>query len=232
MSDFKKNYRVSGSAPFDYRTFDLVRLEISIGQDYSEGPKFKACVEWATKNFSNVVLLLGDTLQRHNIRREHRLSSEEAFAYTKQQGKDWFIRNRSNIPANCQIVYWKEFLSDENYFSTLTQVRDLYHSNGAFRNALNQVILEAAGRKLKRGEDFVWREFKQSSLSYLLEETAGLALAYERFPGVSAYHGSYNDMWGMFIEKNIPGAPVGLNNSHCVRLQTRPKHTKKQKLAA
>ena len=53
---------------------------------------------------------------------------------------------------------------------------------------------------------------------YLIEETAVFALIYRDIPGLSAYPGSFGDLWQMFLDNPPEGPLSGLANAHCLRI--------------
>jgi tRNA-dependent cyclodipeptide synthase len=212
----KKQYRAYGSANFNYRSYDTLRLEISIGPDYSEGEKLKAQVMWAKKNFGRVLVLVCDTLNRHNIAREKGIDYQQAYKEALFLGEAWLFRNQQTI-KDMQIIRWDRVLNDPDYPDALLKVELLYDNNQEFRKSIDSTIAELKRRKIARGEKV--ENFEKFSVPYLLEESAGLAVAYKNYPGVSAYGGSCNDPWLIFMDRDMEGVPAGLINSHCVRLR-------------
>lgn len=115
-----------------------------------------------------------------------------------------------------EIYRWDAWKRSKNYFSDLHKVRTLYNTNAEFRDAIDEAINEIWVRRdisPDRKE-----EFFTLSKDYLLEETAAFSIIYDTFKGVSAYPGSFQEMWKMFIGSDVPGAPEGLKHSHCLRI--------------
>lgn len=48
--------------------------------------------------------------------------------------------------------------------------------------------------------------------------TLGMRGGYTVFPGVSAYPGTFLEMWSMFVDRDVDGAPEGLKNAQCIRI--------------
>ena len=101
-------------------------------------------------------------------------------------------------------------------FSDLHKVRTLYNVNPEFKAAIDEAIDEIWVRKNISEERK--EEFFALSKDYLLEETAAFSIIYNTFKGVSAYPGSFQEMWKMFINQDVPGAPEGLKYAHCLRI--------------
>lgn len=203
-----------------WQGYDTARLEISVGQPYHEGEKFRAAVAWARERFPNVVLLVNDTLQRFNMMFETRLPEAEAERITGRLGDEWMERN-SDATAGCLIVRWNDWKSKPDYPQTHRKTLRLFNTNRRFRAAITNAIAEVWDRRCEEGTPYAPErkdEFFRNSRDYLLEETTILAMAYRTFPGVSVYPGSFLEMWSMFVDVDIAGAPEGLRNAHCVRI--------------
>lgn len=216
----KNHYKVRGRSDFDWHIYDRVRFEVSLDSERHEGAKVEAIAEWLHRHFGHVVILVGDVLHRHNyILNRTCKNMDDAFSHSIRQGREWAIRNGRYFEKGTPIISWKTFLEDPFFFESLQKSRYLYNNNSIFHTNLNDAIQEKWKRMKKREEPLAdWEEFRKISLNYLLEETAGLSIAYKKFPGISAYPGEYNDMWSMFTNGNIQGAPEGIENAQCIRL--------------
>lgn len=196
----------------------VLRLEISVGQPYHEGEKFKCTIEWARHRYQKIIVLVNDSLQRFNYMFEEGLSEKEAHAKSLKEGTDWLSRNMKVISTlpNFEIYRWDAWKRSEDYFDDLKKVLDLYETNIEFQKSINSSIEEIWSRKsiplLRKAEFF------NLSKDYLLEETAAFSVIYKTFKGVSAYPGSFQEMWKMFIGQDVEGAPDGLKYAHCLRI--------------
>jgi len=203
-----------------WQGYDTARLEISVGQPYHEGEKFKATISWAAERFPNVVLLVNDSLQRYNLMFENGLPEESAERISCKQGSEWMRRNYP-VAYGCQAICWNEWKARAEYPETSYKTRNLFDRNERFRTSLTDAISEVWERRSKCHPAYSperKEEFFNLSIDYLLEETAVLAMAYKEFPGVSVYPGSFLEMWSMFVDTAIEDAPEGLKNAHCVRI--------------
>lgn len=227
-------YKVRPRGIRNWRDFDLVRLEISVGQAYHEGEKLSAILQWAQENFSHVHLILGDTTQRYNLMMNG-MDHARALAYAERLGRDWLHRNRNRLAIipNIYIHRWDDWRRSQEFISTFMKVKMLYEKNIDFAAAIKAEISDSFARRMRRNECTEADRDRHAILScqYLLEETAVFALAFRDLPGVSAYPGSFGEMWKMFIDANIPGAPIGLNNAYSMRLSFEPR-TIETKIAA
>jgi len=196
----------------------LLRLEISVGQPYHEGEKFRCTVEWAKHRHSKIVILVNDSLQRFNYMFEEGMSEKEAHHVSTLEGTKWLSRNMNVISSlpDFEIYRWDEWKQGKDYSTDLHKSRELYKNNPEFRNAIDGAISEIWQRK--NLPDHRKNEFFDISRDYLLEETAVFSVIYGALKGVSAYPGSFQEMWAMFLDKDIPDAPEGLKYAHCLRI--------------
>lgn len=222
MSDINiiKPYKIRARGIYEWKRFEAVRMEISVGQEYHEGLKIEAAMDWAKNNFKRIILLIGDAPQRHNMIFDHDFSEEEAFKNSISEGDKWLERNKHLFSKDTEIARWQHFLDDSRYMDTLRQCWALYRGDKKFKTVVQDNIKDTWRRKIAREPEIAAREeeFFQISEKYLLEETAVFALAYKDYPYVSAYPGSYNKMWAMFVDKHFEGMPEGLSHAHCIRL--------------
>ena len=217
------SYKVRARGNADWRAFDTVRMEISVGQPYHEGAKLEAALEWAGKNFRRTVLIIGDLPQRYNLMFEAGLSATDAAAKAKRMGDLWLQRNALTLARwpDFEITRWEDWKRHPDYLNTRWQVGRLYRDNERFRASM----IDALTAKFKRGgyDPDRFEEFKKLSTNYLLEESAVFAIAYNELRGISVYPGSFLEMWDMFVGREVPGAPEGFQYAHCARLQFEKK---------
>lgn len=196
----------------------VLRLEISVGQPYHEGEKFRCTIDWAKHRYGKVIVLVNDSLQRFNYMFEEGLSEKDAHSKALSEGTQWIARNMAAIASlpNFEIYRWDAWKRSQGYFSDLQKTKILYEQNPQFKQAINKSIEDIWQRKNIDAD----RKDKFFSVSrdYLLEETAAFSVIYKTFKGVSAYPGSFQAMWEMFINEDIFDAPEGLKFAHCLRI--------------
>lgn len=238
MSDFKQYPPQTGPYTIkatggDWQSYDTVRLEISVGYPYHEGDKLKSTLEWASTRFEKTVVLVNDTLQRYNFMFEDGLSEEDAFARAQHEGTKWIARYSKELATTGADIYrWEDWRHHPDYRHDSRLARRIYHSNKLFNQALNSAIEETWQRRV--GIHPAYRpsrkaEFFTLSRKYLIEETGVFSLIFRTIPGISAYPGSFHEMWAMFLNSNDPDIPPGLRDAHYIRLKFR-KHTSKARL--
>ncbi|MFA7276447.1 MAG: hypothetical protein WC043_06570 [Pseudobdellovibrionaceae bacterium] len=134
-------------------------------------------------------------------------------------GTEWIERN-SEALTGVTVARWDDWRNLPRFESATEEARNLYRNNTQFNAAVNASIMSVFTRRLAKGlvSAEQLESFKSLSLDYLMEETAGLAIAYETFPGISAYPGTFLEMWRMFVSKPLEGEFKGLSNAHCIRV--------------
>jgi tRNA-dependent cyclodipeptide synthase len=208
-------YKLRARSKWDWRCFDTVRMEISVGQPYHEGAKLALAMKWARENFSRVVIIIGDSPQRYNLMFRTGFAEANAERLARGAGDDWIARNR-DLLDDIEITRWNDWKADPAYLQNRVGISHLYQGNDEFRLSIHGAIQEFIERRAM-GENDRHRFFGLSE-QYLLEETAVFATAYAELGGISAYPGDFLKLWEMFIGLDDPSIPIGLTKAHCVRL--------------
>ncbi|MBL8638783.1 MAG: hypothetical protein JNK24_00355 [Alphaproteobacteria bacterium] len=215
----KGKYAIRVKGGDKWLPYDTVRMEISLGQQYHESDKLSCAVEWVKNRFQNIVVLCNDTLQRYNYAILQNNDPENFHGLTQENGIEWVTRNKKAL-ENLKVIHWNHWLSQAEFDTTLAAVQTTYVENSIFKKAVDESLETVYSRWSRRG--FISQgsrlRFLELSHRYIMEETAGLALAYKAYPGISAYPGSFLEMWRMFVGKDIKGPLQGLSNSHCIRI--------------
>lgn len=219
---------VKGKTCPDWESQKLLRLEISVGQAYHEREKFACTVDWASHRFDKCVVLVNDTLQRFNLMFETGMNNAEAHQRTWREGSEWIERNLSAITRlpDYEIIRWDAWKRSQGYFTDLSKVRAMYRKDKRFKGSIDQAIETIWQRKsLPEAQR---QRFFDLSRDYLLEETAVLNMAYKTLGGISAYPGSFMELWEMFLDDPSPDVPEGLKDAHCLRIDFAKRKTAQQ----
>lgn len=214
----KGPYRVGVRNLPEWKTYDTVRMEISVGQPYHEGKKLAAAVDWACSNFKTVNVLVGDLPQRYTIQFENKCSKADAWQIAMTAGDEWLERNRDSLSKpQLKISRWNDWLQCAEYPGMIKQVRNLYDQNIKFAAELDKAARDFFTRR-HYSED-QWPEFSKIAHDYLIEESAVFALAFKEMKGFGAYPGSFFKTWQMFVDQDIPGAPEGFKFAKFARIR-------------
>lgn len=213
MSDIK--YKIRARSKWDWRSFDTVRMEISVGQSYHEGEKLKSAMDWARANFKNIYLIVADTSQRFNIMFRTGYSETNAEKIAYGAGTQWLERNATCLDG-AMITRWDEWRHKPECIINRATVSRLYSEDPVFRATITEAMDEFSKRHHITGVDM--RRYLALTEQYLLEETAVFATAFKELGGISAYPGTFLETWEACIESNNPHIPAGLKNAHWARL--------------
>lgn len=189
------SYTVKVKNGAGWRAYNIARLQISVGQAYHEGEKFLATLNWTDERFEKVIICVNDTLQRHNYEFAGH-TPEDAFKISEAAGRDWIERNYTRIKeelSNYEIIRWEQWKADPAYEYGMDLMRRLYSDNNIIRQDVEKEVDSFWKRALKRGDAppaSRYKEFKEHSLSYLLEECAIFQLMFARDNAVDIYPGS------------------------------------------
>ena len=219
MSDTK--YKVRGRGKWDWRDFNTVRMEISVGQPYHEAEKLQATMDWARDNFKRRVIILGDAPQRYNLMFQQGYSEEMAQAAAIKAGNEWLERNRTYL-YGIEITRWDEWKNMPIYPVVEKKISDLYSTNKDFHSGLYDATTELWLRRYA-GKNHDKDRFFSLSEKYLLEETSVFAVAYDALGGISAYPGDFLKIWERFINAEGQEIPTGLSKAFFTRLSFEKK---------
>lgn len=182
-----------------YQDYSAARFHISVGQEYHEGQKFKAAMDWGVENFSKLIICVNDTLQRHNLIFEGK-NPEEAFDIAQQLGSDWVERNSSFISDamkkadNVEVVRWETWHKHPDFVEEFQNINFLYDNDTYIQDEINR---EAEAFWLRRkkannlSSNFQHEKFLKHSIEYLKEECAIFSIMFrEKPPAADVYPGS------------------------------------------
>jgi len=151
-------------------------VPISVGQPYHEFEKFEATINLINKSFKQCTIVVGDTLQRHNIATRYDVSLEKAHIMAKKTGDAWINRNapfyqRLTIPYS--IIRWDHWLHSSHYPINREKIDKLYEINPVYKRAFDLNIENFLNRCKERGDKIIDETLlKNNCLNYLKEECA------------------------------------------------------------
>ncbi len=201
MKDSKKQYppqtgiyTVKVKNGRGWNVYSTARLQISVGQQYHEGEKLKATVEWAKHRFDKVIICVNDTLQRYNFIYKDNLSEKEAFNISEVAGREWIERNINIIRTlpKYELYRWEDWRNREDFSAQYQDITELYHSSIDVRSLIQEDVLQFWKRRQLDGtaSNINFDVFKKNSIQYLLEETAAFFLMFKKEQAVDVYPGS------------------------------------------
>lgn len=218
-NNFDYSVRVKNGA--GWRQFNRVRLMISVGQEYHEGGKLKAVVDWINRNptIDEVHISVNDTLQRHNHYAQG-LSKQQADAVAVSEGTLWIERHQeilSGVNVKAVTTRWNDWLTDPAYPTARSALDQYIMNNPDFETAINADANVHATRKANRGEPIPETQLSHSR-EYLQEELAVFAIQAKNLPAAEIYPGSNLLAAEYLLGKALPQAIAPLSSRYFTRI--------------
>ena len=218
-NNFNYSLRVKNGA--GWRPFSRVRLMISVGQEYHEGGKLKAVVDWINRNPSikEVHVSVNDYLQRHNYYAQG-FTEQRADAIALSEGALWIARNEdtlSGIQAKTQITRWNDWFGGGDYQKARNTLTEYTQMNTNFESAIWEDASVHAARKVQRGETMP-PALMRHSMEYLQEELAVFAVQTRQLPAAEVYPGSNLGSAQFLLGKQLPDAIAPLSQRYFTRI--------------
>lgn len=223
--------RVKSEQSYDsWRNFQTARLQISVGQEYHEGEKMIATLQWLKPRFNSVQVCVNDSLQRFSIMFEKGLNSEDALKMSEESGRAWSDRYKEAIQehGDVEIVHWSDWLNRANYSAVRQKMASLYLDNDEFKNLIVNNIREIWSRRKGKDPkvycDERFHEFFDLSKEYMLEEISVFSLMFEDKRAIDIYPGTAIFAATVLQGRTIPNAPTGLGKGHFCRIDFSKKN--------
>ena len=151
-------------------------LLISVGQHYHEDEKFAATIDLINRSkFKKCDIMLGDSIQRHNMFTVHDEPSEIIHKKSIVLGDEWLERNKkfyNELSMPYQIFRWDMWLKDPNYKKYRMVIDELYNNDPVVHQAFQESINEFLSRYTKQFSNFNKETACINCLEYLKEECA------------------------------------------------------------
>jgi hypothetical protein len=154
-------------------------VAVSVGSDAHEGDRFEATLKLINKNFSRCTILVGDSLQRHNLPLLEMKTSDNDYKHSIYLGDQWIQRNINAITSltiTNTIRRWDEWLKSSYFPQHLKYVKSCYEKNKTLQMAIDASINEFTYRFRKNLNNINLDLIYKASFDYLCEEIAILML--------------------------------------------------------
>jgi hypothetical protein len=169
---------------------------ISVGQQSHEGERFEATMELINRSFSSSIMLIDDSLQRHNMALNQKEDAEYFYNISVQEGDLWLERNEEYY-KKCKnlkkIVRWDYWLNHPDYKKQHEKLKTALKGDNNYLTAFEHSIDEFLSKYTKRlteSNNYQIDRAKKLCLDFILEECTALTLwpelnaKYEAYPGI------------------------------------------------
>jgi tRNA-dependent cyclodipeptide synthase len=216
-------YKVSVKNKGIWRGHNTARLQISMNNPRHTGDKFFALTEWAAARFDKVILIISDTLQRHNTELEYGVSHDEARKISLMSGDQWLKDNQAALanlkPWQRVDTRWDDWLKHKDFDAAHREICRLYNTSSVFADS----IITEAERFCRHYQDkssSVRQRYFDASITYILEEIAAFAIMFKETPAVDIYPGLwFTNTFRIITEmKDIPPPLTGFSNAACLSI--------------
>lgn len=191
-------YKICINHKRPWQGYDTCRLQISVGKPNYEGEKFRALCEWAAGRFDRTVLIVSDTLQRHNVRYQRNCDAATAWKVSRLEGDAWLKRNDAalSLLKSPIIIRWDELLMHPDY-------------NPIVPSPALEGAIETTLKEFWQRHDYdpaLYFSFHHHSRAFLIEELSVFAYLFKD-PAIDVYAGSWFHqlMAVMFPQKDYLG---------------------------
>jgi hypothetical protein len=232
------------------------RLAISVGQAYHEGEKLRATLQWIGRHAGNwfkaCEIVIGDSLQRHNLVDLSCMRLGEAAARARAEGDRWLERNESalrTLPMPLRLIRWDEVLADARFPAALTGLQCACVEDPVLEASIQADGLLLLDRWRARSSNPPGRpevsapsgetnwpppsslpgamdadRFLHCCRNYLLEEISGMALLQVDFPAITCYPGTWLRTWEVACHSAAVRSLPSLADLELVTLHLRRRH--------
>jgi tRNA-dependent cyclodipeptide synthase len=215
-------------------------LGISLGSKNMQGAHLEACLKWLSENFDRYGVLVGDSVYRLTLEITADLSPDEAMMEALRMGREFAEMYRPlfaqySRPGQCQVLHLSEVVQIPEFDHYHAQLQQLYDQDVDFQALVHQFAELYLGRGDKLIEESADERARKVALAvtYLLEESAAMALLQAAGWPILVYPGSINTFVDI-AEGKLPAAPEPLKSLIFVELRLKrqgiyfPDHTSKQ----
>ena len=204
---------------------DKCYLGISLANPVFDEKNLHALLLWASGNFKQCLVVIGDDLCRFNQKILYGLGEDECLKAARAIG-DVFIENYSAVFEQfdadvIKISRWGEHLKSDMYRKSSERLESIFVSDPEFRSIIETDAVSFVKRQKKHNTEFAVTDDKAIELccKYLLEEIAVFSVLSQQGWSVELYPGSELNVLVEVAKGKFPDVPQGLKNRINVELK-------------
>ena len=215
-------YKVFVKDKGTWQGHNVARLQISVGNPKHDGDKFFALAEWAAARFDHVILIVSDTLQKHNIGIQRGVNLDAAYRQSLHMGDEWLARNKAaiDILSNKTVTRWDDWLNHADYQNTYMAISTLYNQREDVKTAIDNKAREFAIRHVGHDDNNpALQEMTKIAARYIIEELAAFAIMFREPRAVDVYPGSwFQEIFDVLAQYDGIPAIESFKTAECLRV--------------
>ena len=169
---------------------------ISVGQQSHEGDRFSATIDLINNSFSSAIMLVDDSLQRHNMALNRKESADYFYETSIKEGDLWLKRNEKYY-TKCKnlkkIIRWDYWRKHPNYQASHQNIKAALDQDAFYKEEMDYSINEFLNKYAKRLTNDIHYNLERAKklcFDFILEECTAVTLwpelkaQYEAYPGL------------------------------------------------
>ena len=204
---------------------DKCYLGISLANPVFDKNNLTSLLLWASENFKQCLIVIGDELCRFNQKILYGLGEDECLNAARALG-DIFIENYSAVFEQfdrdvIKISRWGEHVESDMYRKSREVLEGIFINNSEFKSMIEKDAVSFVKRQKKHDTEFAVGDDEAIDLccKYLLEEIAVFNILSEQGWRIELYPGSELNVLAEVAKGKFPDVPQGLKNRINVELR-------------
>ena len=204
---------------------DKCYLGISLANPVFNKSNLNAMLLWASANFKQCLVVIGDDLCRFNQKILYGLSDDQCLKEARAGG-DEFIENNSAVfnqfsAGAVKVTRWGEHITGDLYQMSSELLESIFIADPEFRSLVESDAISFVERQKKNNAEFAVTEDEAIELccKYLLEEIAVFNVLSQQGWQVELYPGAELNVLARVAMGKFPDVPQGLKNRINIELK-------------
>ena len=218
-------YRVKASSRHPlWKEKPLAMVGISLGNNMTSGTKFSAMLEWASRRYEQVGIILADTLYRHKLM-SNKIDEKTAYHKALSLGDKWLEEHQEilrlyEIPLEL-INRWNDWIYHLEYKKNHENLLSFYRQNKHFQAIVERYATNFIQRSPLMAQISDAKLALEKYCNFVLEEVSADINFARHHQAAHIYPGDILESLEFMRNADIPDALKGLENFPEVRVNFR-----------